>query len=100
AQLLEGALPDLAHPLSGHAQHRADPFEGERLGAFFETVVQRENTLLSGGEIAAEQPGEELSLQTDVHELLDVSPEGAGDSLPVSGRGGIVPLDRGVQADL
>ena len=43
AQLLEGPLADLADALAGDAEQRADLLQGERLGAFLEPVVERED---------------------------------------------------------
>src|SRR5581483_3506827 len=73
AQLLEGALADLADPLPGHPEERADLLQGERLGAFLEPVVEREDLALPRGEVPLEQPVDELAPEPRVGELLDVA---------------------------
>src|SRR5512147_3114309 len=42
AQLLEGALADLADPFTGDAEQLADALEGEGVGALFEAVIEIE----------------------------------------------------------
>src|SRR5688500_3214580 len=63
AQLLEGALADLADALAGDAEQRADLLERQGLGALLETVVEREDLALAGREMALEETVDELALE-------------------------------------
>src|SRR5262245_3531812 len=81
AQLLEGALADLADPLAGDAEEGADLFEGQGLGAFLEAVVERENLAFTRGEMALGELVDELALESRVRHLLDLHLAVAGDPL-------------------
>src|SRR3569832_919725 len=54
AELLEGALADLADALAGDAHEGPDLLERHRLGALVEAVVEGEDLPLAGGEVLAE----------------------------------------------
>ena len=61
AQLLEGALADLADALAGDAEQLADLLEGQRLGSFLQPIVQVKDLALAGSEVAVEDAVDELA---------------------------------------
>src|SRR5207247_7181604 len=81
AQLLEGALADLANALARHAEQLADLLEGQGFRALLEAVVQAEDLALAGREVALEDAVDELALQAAVGHLLDLAAASAGDPL-------------------
>ena len=100
AQLLEGALADLADPFAGDAEQLADALEGQGVGALFEAVVEVEDLAFAGGEILVEEPVDELAGEPGVGLLLDVGTTGAREPLAECAGAAVAPLDRRVERQL
>src|SRR5215213_2456844 len=96
AELLERALADLADALAGDPHERADLLEGHRLGAFLEPVVEIEDLALAGGQVAGEDPVDELPHQLEVGYVLDLGAIDAGEAFAERAGLAVGAIDRGI----
>src|SRR5689334_17817598 len=85
AELLEGALANLADALAGDAHEGADLLERHRFRAFFEAVVEVEDLSLARREILLEYAIDKLAHQLVVGDFLDLGAVDAGE--PFAQRG-------------
>src|SRR5439155_11837118 len=94
------ALPDLPDALAGDTEQGADLLQRQRLGAFFQTVVERENLAFAGGEVTFEDAVDEFALQPGVGHLLDLNASRAGDSFTEGAGAAVLSLHWGIQRHL
>src|SRR5690606_16778768 len=99
AQLLERAVPDLADPLPGDAEQRADLLQRTLL-TVVQPVVEVEDPALPLGEVALEHPVQELPARLGLHLLLDVDGLVSGEPLPEGSAVPVPTIDGGVEGEL
>src|SRR3954452_25217065 len=99
AQLLEGAVADLADALAGHPQHRPDLIQRALL-ALVQPVVEVEDLALALGEVLLEHPLQELAPRLALHLFLDLHRLAPREALAEAGAVTVAAVERRVEREL